>query len=612
MDRVDTMEAIWSAAARRERMHRIWLAALTAQTQANPRHPANRDDQIERYQTVAAKMGQYPALFDKIADHLSRGLRHEVAVELTLLNDEVDGLAHLGMTSSDVTDVANQLAIVDSYKLLLDHVIHLAGRLAVQSELHRDRKMVARTHGRPAQLSTWGHRQATVLGPLLDWIARAQDLLACYELRPQHGAVGTAADQLRVLTGWSAAPGTDEKISETGLEATGSASEPPAGISAPPDPVDPVWVASTVGVGWHEWVVQRLASEHRHGIKGRLPWDVDGAEFGPATIAAKYRAIGRCSAQGHHKPHGYVAADGLNHTWCPGYELDPLLPHPDPEQEPELDSADPSTPMVAYNAAITYELAAGQAWLGQTRQNYHRSYDLPLISSLAELAAIAQTWATDRRLEVMLGLGAESHGDEQVGSSAMAHKTNPRICERICALAVLTRSHLGAFAEMAGMEWLEGDVSTSAARRLLLPQAFTNIDTLVANWCWLVDHWQPDFAAMLAETTRHRFEISSGVYLQALVEAGLSRTEAYKKLQDAYRVLRDERGESYPARFFQALAEASGGRLSTADFVTITDRLRDPDGPVGNVAEQIKWLARQVGELLSQYQPQPWTPAVKW
>ena len=118
--------------------------------------------------------------------------------------------------------------------------------------------------------------------------------------------------------------------------------------------------------------------------------------------------------------------------------------------------------------------------------------------------------------------------------------TGVQTCALPISLASVTRSHLAAFAELAGAEWLEGDVSASAARRKLLADAFENIDILLQNWTWLVLHWEPDTDALGNEADRCTFELSTGALIQAAVEAGLSRGQAHELLRQAVRDLIDD------------------------------------------------------------------------
>jgi adenylosuccinate lyase len=118
----------------------------------------------------------------------------------------------------------------------------------------------------------------------------------------------------------------------------------------------------------------------------------------------------------------------------------------------------------------------------------------------------------------------------QKGSSAMPHKRNPVVAERICGLARVVRA-----AAVAGLEnvalWHERDISHSSAERVILPDAFLALDYMLDRFAWLVEGLR-----VFPERMRRNLEASHGLFfsqrvLLALVESGLSRDEAYRLVQ---------------------------------------------------------------------------------
>src|SRR5918996_1226377 len=121
----------------------------------------------------------------------------------------------------------------------------------------------------------------------------------------------------------------------------------------------------------------------------------------------------------------------------------------------------------------------------------------------------------------------EPFGPGQKGSSAMPHKRNPVVAERICGLARVVRA-----AAQVGLEnvplWHERDISHSSAERVVLPDAFLALDYILDRFAWLVDG-----LVVLPERMRANLEASHGLFfsqrvLLALVEGGLPRDEAYR------------------------------------------------------------------------------------
>jgi adenylosuccinate lyase len=124
----------------------------------------------------------------------------------------------------------------------------------------------------------------------------------------------------------------------------------------------------------------------------------------------------------------------------------------------------------------------------------------------------------------------EPFGRGQKGSSAMPHKRNPIVSERICGLARVVRG-----AALTGLEnvalWHERDISHSAAERIVIPDAFLAVDYMLDRFVWLV-------AGMVVRTERmgQNLESSHGLFfsqrlLLALVESGVARDDAYRAVQ---------------------------------------------------------------------------------
>jgi len=118
----------------------------------------------------------------------------------------------------------------------------------------------------------------------------------------------------------------------------------------------------------------------------------------------------------------------------------------------------------------------------------------------------------------------------QKGSSAMPHKRNPVICERICGLARLLRSYA-----LAGMEniplWHERDISHSSVERIILPDACILLDYLLNKFIEVMKGLiiYPD--NMLENLVKTRGLIFSQKVLLALMQKGLDRKTAYDLVQ---------------------------------------------------------------------------------
>ena len=125
----------------------------------------------------------------------------------------------------------------------------------------------------------------------------------------------------------------------------------------------------------------------------------------------------------------------------------------------------------------------------------------------------------------------EPFGEGQKGSSAMPHKRNPIIAERICGLARVVRANAQVGLENVAL-WHERDISHSSAERVVLPDSFLALDYMLDRFAWLVEG-----LVVLPERMRANLEASHGLFfsqrvLLALVESGLPRDEAYRLVQE--------------------------------------------------------------------------------
>jgi len=124
----------------------------------------------------------------------------------------------------------------------------------------------------------------------------------------------------------------------------------------------------------------------------------------------------------------------------------------------------------------------------------------------------------------------EPFGRGQKGSSAMPHKRNPVVAERICGLARVVRATATVGLEDVAL-WHERDISHSSAERVVVPDAFLALDYMLDRFTWLVDGLVVDPNRMRANLDSSHGLVFSQRILLALVESGLSRDEAYRLVQ---------------------------------------------------------------------------------
>jgi adenylosuccinate lyase len=156
------------------------------------------------------------------------------------------------------------------------------------------------------------------------------------------------------------------------------------------------------------------------------------------------------------------------------------------------------------------------------------------VSALAVLATVCEAIA----LEVRHGQRTEVRelqepfGSGQKGSSAMPHKRNPILCERICGLARIVRAQVVPVMEGIPL-WHERDISHSSVERISLPDAAIGTDYLLHLTLRLVNGLVVNTERMRANLDATGGLIYSSAVLLELVESGLSREDAYALTQAA-------------------------------------------------------------------------------
>ena len=153
---------------------------------------------------------------------------------------------------------------------------------------------------------------------------------------------------------------------------------------------------------------------------------------------------------------------------------------------------------------------------------------LALISTVCE--AIALEVRHGQRTEV--AELAEPFGAGQKGSSAMPHKKNPVRSERICGLARIVRAQIVPVLEGIPL-WHERDISHSSTERVALPDAAIGTDYLLEQTTGLVSGLVVDAERMRANLDATGGLIYTSAVLLELVEAGMSREDAYALVQAA-------------------------------------------------------------------------------
>jgi len=176
----------------------------------------------------------------------------------------------------------------------------------------------------------------------------------------------------------------------------------------------------------------------------------------------------------------------------------------------------------------------GLAPVAAGTQVIQRDRHATFVAILGVIAASLEKMATEirhlQRTEVREA--AEPFAEGQQGSSAMPHKRNPILCERVTGLARLVRGYVTPALENVAL-WHERDISHSSAERVLLPDACLALDYATDLLTGVLRDLQVDAARMRANVDLTGGLIFSQRALLLLVEAGMVRQDAYKIVQEA-------------------------------------------------------------------------------
>jgi len=155
-----------------------------------------------------------------------------------------------------------------------------------------------------------------------------------------------------------------------------------------------------------------------------------------------------------------------------------------------------------------------------------------LLSTLALIATSLERFATEIRhlARTEVGEVEEPFGKGMKGSSAMPHKRNPKVAERICGLARVVRANA-----LVGLEnmplWHERDISQSSAERIVIPDSFLALDYMLDRFAWLVEGLVVHPERMRRNLGATHGLVFSHRLLLALVDSGLPRDDAYRLVQ---------------------------------------------------------------------------------
>jgi adenylosuccinate lyase len=189
-----------------------------------------------------------------------------------------------------------------------------------------------------------------------------------------------------------------------------------------------------------------------------------------------------------------------------------------------------------------------------------------LLAALALVAASLERFAVEIRhlARTEVAEVAEPFGTGQKGSSAMPHKRNPVVAERLCGLARVVRGNALVGLENVAL-WHERDISHSSAERVVVPDSFLALDYMLDRFAWLVEGLEVRPERMLRNVEAGHWLFCSQRVLLALVESGLERDAAYRLVQGHALRAQDEE------RDFRELVRADDEIATRIDLDSLFD-----------------------------------------
>lgn len=162
------------------------------------------------------------------------------------------------------------------------------------------------------------------------------------------------------------------------------------------------------------------------------------------------------------------------------------------------------------------------------QRDRHAQFVCALAGLGATLEKIAVSLRTLQRTE--LGEAQEPFAPGQKGSSAMPHKKNPILLERVTGMARVLRGYAVTALENVAL-WDERDISHSGAERVILPDACILLDYMLAKLTDVMEKLEINAERMARNIFFTKGLVFSQRVLLALTEAGLSREQAYALTQ---------------------------------------------------------------------------------
>ena len=241
-------------------------------------------------------------------------------------------------------------------------------------------------------------------------------------------------------------------------------------------------------------------------------------------------------------------------------------------------------------------------------QIYPRSIDFEVVAALHQLASAPSTIATNIRLMSGFGLVSEGFAKGQVGSSAMPHKVNPRLSERINSLFVILKGYVTMAASISGEQWNEGDVSCSAVRRVVLPDSFYVIDGIIDTTISVIDNLEVFEDGIRSELNQFLPLMLTTQILMQAVKSGVGREEAHEIIKLHVRESQTESKIGKKQMFIERIANDPRLKIKASDLQEV---LNSPLKLAGDAPLQTRKVVNLIRDLANSREITDYKPDIR-
>jgi adenylosuccinate lyase len=246
--------------------------------------------------------------------------------------------------------------------------------------------------------------------------------------------------------------------------------------------------------------------------------------------------------------------------------------------------------------SVATELGFNQLLIAPS-QIYPRSIDYEIVTALVQLAGSPSNIATNIRIMSGFGLVSEGFAKDQVGSSAMPHKINARLSERVNGLIVVLKGNVVMVQELVGNQWNEGDVSCSVVRRVALPDAFYAMDAILDTTMRIIRELDVQTNLIAKEVNDYLPFLVTTKLLSKAVQNGMGREDAHALLKKLS-ISANENLKQFGRNNLFELVSSEAALGMTTEFL---NSVQEPSNLTRNAIHQAQQVIEKAQGILEKF-----------